>query len=228
MNEDEEVQAPPTSIEIGTLPFATNKEPEKEITSKPAPKAKTETIPVSSEPDTVKMQPLSKEADDAYTTYIKIKKAKPSEGLGYFGIAVIIAGIGIGFMTLEDDYELAGMCCFGGCFIGIILMLVASMEQNKWKKEKKLKMEEALVKAGIPDVPRENQKPLGISLAIVGLFALYMTDFFYNNYIVELVVFLGGLGSTISGVIILLRMDLQDRKAMKKRLAILEEKRNAE
>jgi hypothetical protein len=216
MNEDEEVQPPPTSIEIGTLPFATNKEPEKE----------TETIPVSSEPDTVKMEPLSKEAEDAYTTYIKIKKAKPSEGLDYLGITVIIAGIVIGFMTLEDDYELAGMCCFGGCFIGIILMLVASANQNKWRKEKKLKLEEALVKAGIPDIPRENQKPLGTSLVIVGLFALYMTDFFYNNYIVESVVFLGGLGSTISGVIILLRMDLQDRKAMKKRIAILEQKRN--
>lgn len=216
MNEDEEVQPPPTSIEIGTLPFATNKEPEKE----------TETIPVSSEPDTVKMEPLSKEAEDAYTTYIKIKKAKPSEGLDYLGITVIIAGIVIGFMTLEDDYELAGMCCFGGCFIGTILMLVGSAKQNKWRKEKKLKMEEALVKAGIPDVPRENQKPLGTSLVIVGLFALYMTDFFYNNYIVESVVFLGGLGSTISGVIILLRMELQDRKAMKKRIAILEQKRN--
>ena len=218
MNEDEEVQAPPTSIEIGTLPFATNKEPEKE----------NETIPVSSEPDTVEMQPLSKEADDAYTTYIKIQKAKPSEGLGYFGIAVIIAGIGIGFMTLDDDYELAGMCCFGGCFIGIILMLVSSMEQVKWKKKKKLKMEEALVKAGIPDIPQENQKPLGTSLVIGGLFALYMADFFYNNYIVESVVFLGGLGSTIAGVIILLRMDLQDRNAMKKRMAILEEKRSVE
>ena len=218
MNEDEEVQAPPTSIEIGTLPFATNKEPEKE----------NETIPVSSEPDTVEMQPLSKEADDAYTTYIKIQKAKPSEGLGYFGIAVIIAGIGIGIMTLDDDYELASMCCFGGCFIGIILMLVSSMEQVKWKNKKKLKMEEALVKAGIPDIPQENQKPLGTSLVIGGLFALYMADFFYNNYIVESVVFLGGLGSTIAGVIILLRMDLQDRNAMKKRMAILEEKRSVE
>ena len=218
MNEDEEAQAPPTSIEIGTLPFATNKEPEKE----------NETIPVSSEPDTVKMQPLSKEADDAYTTYIKIKKAKPSEGLDYLGITVIIAGIGIGFMTLDDDYELAFMCCFGGCFIGIILMLVASANQNKWRKEKKLKMEEALVKAGIPDVPRENQKPLGISLVIVGLFTLYVADLFYNNYIVESVVFIGGLGSTIAGIIILLRMDLQDRNAMKKRMAILEEKRSVE
>lgn len=218
MNEDEEVQAPPTSIEIGTLPFATNKEPEKE----------TETIPVSSEPDTVKMQPLSKEVDDAYTTYIKIKKEKPAEGLGYLGIGVIIAGIGIGFMTLEDDYELAGMCCFGGCFIGIILIISGAIEQGKWKKETKLKMEEALLKAGIPDIPRENQKPLGTSLVIVGLFALYIANFFYNNYIVESVVFLGGLGSSISGVIILLRMDLQDRKAMEKRMAILEEKRSVE
>ena len=228
MNEDEEVQAPPTSIEIGTLPFATNKEPEKENDPMPTPEKESKTISVSSEPNTVEMQPLSKEAEDAYTTYIKIKKAKPSEGLGYFGIAVIIAGIGIGVMTLDDDYELAGMCCFGGCFIGIVLMLIASAEQSKWKKEKKLKMEDALLKAGIPDLPRENHKPLGTTLAIVGLFALYMGDLFYNNYIVESVVFIGGLGSTIAGIIILLRMDSQDRKAMKKRMAILEEKRSVE
>ena len=97
--------------------------------------------------------------------------------------------------------------------------------QDKWKKEKKLKLEDALVKAGIPDIPRQNQKPLGISLLVIGFCALFMANFFYYNYIAETVVCFGGLALLLAGGIILANTESQNKKAMEKRVAILEEKR---
>ncbi len=230
MTEDEEVQAPPPSIDIGTLQFDADDMAKDETESMTVPEETTDTSPAVVKPDNepVNMQPLSQDANDAYATYIKIKEAKPSDGASYAGIAVIFAGFILGFMTLEDNVDSAITSCCLGIIIGIILIIVGANEHEKWKKEKKLKLDEALVKAGIPDIPRENQKPLGYSLLALGICALFMADFFYNNYIVESVVFLGGLGSTIAGVIILLHMELQDRTAMKKRMAILEEKRSVE
>jgi hypothetical protein len=96
---------------------------------------------------------------------------------------------------------------------------------EKWNKEKKLTLEDALVKAGIPDIPRPNQKPLGYSLLILGICALFMTDFFYNYYIIESVAFISGLVLIFASVAILLRIDIQDKNAMKKRMAIFELKR---
>ena len=99
MSDDEEIQNPPASIEIGTLSFTEEAAPEKEAESTAVVEEKTDTSSVVSKPDDkpVVMQPLSKEANDAYTTYIEIKNAKPSDGDAYAGIAVIIGGILLGF-----------------------------------------------------------------------------------------------------------------------------------
>lgn len=231
MTEDEEVQAPPTSIEIGTLSFDDNlaTQEESELTS--VPKEKTEAPPSAAEPDhePVNMQPLSQEANNAYTNYIKIKETKPSDMTGYIGIAVIVVGVIFGITSImENNEEFGILCCFGSCFTGIILLISSLTTYEKWNKEKKLTLEDALVKAGIPDIPRPNQKPLGFSLLTLGICALFMTDFLYNYYIVESVVFISGLVSIVAALAILQRMDKQDKSAMKKRLAILEEKRNAE
>ena len=228
MSEDEEIQTPPASIEIGTLSFddnhATQEEPE--LTS--VPEEKTKTSPPAAEPDDepVNMQPLTQEANNAYTKYIKIKETKPSDQSGYAGIAVAIAGVVFGIMLIIDgDDDLGFFCCFGGCFAGIILILISLTTYEKWNKEKKLTLEDALVKAGIPDIPRPNQKPLGYSLLALGICALFMTDFFYNYYIIESVVFISGLVLIFASVAILLRIDIQDKNAMKKRMAIFELKR---
>lgn len=230
MTEDEEVQAPPPSIDIGTLQFDADDMAKDETESMTVPEETTDTSPAVVKPDNepVNMQPLSQDANDAYATYIKIKEAKPSDGASYAGIAVIFAGFIFGFMTIENDVESAFTSCCLGIFLGIILIALGANEQEKWKKEKKLKLDEALVKAGIPDIPRENQKPLGISLLVLGICALVTTNLFYNYYIIESVVFIVGLGSILSGIVVLLRMNQQDSKAMKKRMAILEQKRNAE
>ena len=227
MSDDEEIQNPPASIEIGTLSFTGESAPEKETESTAVVEEKTDTSSVVSKPDDkpVVMQPLSKEANDAYTTYIEIKNTKPSDRDAYAGIAVIIGGILLGALIFEDDYEFAALCCFGGCIIGTILIIVASTVQDKWKKEKNQKLEDALVKAGIPDIPRQNQKPLGISLLVIGFCALFMADFFYYNYIAETVVCFGGLALLLAGGIILANTESQNKKAMEKRVAILEEKR---
>ncbi len=107
--DEEEFQVPPTSIEIGTLPFAANTGPaqvEKEIGSDPAPESETNATPAPSEPDNgaVKMQPLSEEVNDAYMRYIRVKEAKPSNGASYVGIAVMIAGFFVGVTAFEDDF----------------------------------------------------------------------------------------------------------------------------
>lgn len=229
MSDGEEIQTPPTSIEIGTLSFTGESAPEKETESTTVVEEKTDTSSVVSKPDDkpVVMQPLSKEANDAYTTYIEIKNTKPSDGGAYAGISVIIGGILLGALILEDDYEFAALCCFGGCITGTILIILASTVQDKWKKEKNLKLEDALVKAGIPDIPRQNQKPLGISLLVIGFWAMFMEITGYYNYIAEAVVFFGGLALSLAGGIILVNTESQDKKAMKKRVAILEEKRGS-
>ena len=227
MSDDEEIQTPPTSIEIGTLSFddnhATQEEPE--LTS--VPEEKTKTSPPAAEPDDepVNMQPLTQEANNAYTKYIKIKETKPSEQSGYAGIAVAIAGVVFGITLISEGNDLGLFCCFGGCFTGIILIIISLNTYEKWNKEKKLTLEDALVKAGIPDIPRPNQKPLGYSLLILGICALFMTDFFYNYYMIESVVFISGIVLIFASVAILLRIDIQDKNAMKKRMAIFELKR---
>ncbi len=231
MTEDDEVQAPPTSIEIGTLSFDDNLATQGELELTSVPEEKTETSPPAAEPDNepVNMQPLSKEANNAYTKYIKIKETKPSDLTGYAGIAVAVAGFlfGIPYIINGDD-DFGFFCCFGGCFAGIILILISLTIYEKWNKEKKLTLEDALVKAGIPDIPRPNQKPLGYSLLALGICALFMTEFFYNYYIIQEVMCIGGLVLIFASLAILTRIDIQDKNAMKKRLAILEEKRNAE
>ena len=227
MSDGEEIQTPPTSIEIGTLSFddnhATQEEPE--LTS--VPEEKTKTSPPAAEPDDepVNMQPLTQEANNAYTKYIKIKETKPSEQSGYAGIAVAIAGVVFGITLISEGNDLGLFCCFGGCFTGIILIIISLNTYEKWNKEKKLTLEDALVKAGIPDIPRQNQKPLGISLLVIGFCALFMADFFYYNYIAETVVCFGGLALLLAGGIILANTESQNKKAMEKRVAILEEKR---
>ena len=229
MSEDEDIQPPPTSIEIGKLPFAANPEPEKENDSKATPEAKTETIPTSSEPDSkpVKVQPLSDDAKNAYATYIKIKEAKPSFRTAYAGIAVILGGFFIG-IPFADDIETAIFFCFGSFCVGTILIGVGITELDRWKKQKKLKLEEALLKADIPDIPRKNRKVLAALLLMLGLFAIYLNEFLYDYYILEMLVFFLGLGLLLAGSIILVLMERQDNEAMKSRAAILEEKRNAE
>lgn len=228
MTEDEEVQAPPTSIEIGTLSFDDNhaSQGESELTS--VPEEKTETPPPAAEPDNepVNMQPLTQEANNAYTKYIQIKETKPSGQTGYAGIAVVIAGVVFGIMFVADGDDFGFICCFGGCFAGFILILISTSTYEKWNKEKKLTLDDALVKAGIPDIPRPNQKPLGYSLLALGICALFMTDFFYNYYIIQEVMFIGGLVLIFASGAILLRINIQDKNAMKKRMAILEQKRN--
>ena len=52
-----------------------------------------------------------------------------------------------------------------------------------------------------------------------------MADFFYYNYIAETVVCFGGLALLLAGGIILANTESQNKKAMEKRVAILEEKR---
>ena len=229
MTEDDEVQAPPSSIEIGTLSFddnhATQGEPE--LTS--VPEEKTETSPPAAEPDNepVNMQPLTQGANNAYTKYIKIKETKPSGQTGYAGIAVVVAGVVFGItLIIDGDDDFGFFCCFGGCFAGFILLLISTSTYEKWNKEKKLTLEDALVKAGIPDIPRPNQKPLGYSLLALGICALFMTEFFYNYYIIQEVMFIGGLVLIFASGAILLRINIQDKNAMKKRMAILEQKRN--
>ena len=100
MSEDEEIQKPPASIEIGTLSFTGETPPEKETESTTVVEEQTDTSSVVSEPDDepVVMQPLSKEANDAYTTYIDIKDAKPSDGAAYAGLTVIIGGFFLGIL----------------------------------------------------------------------------------------------------------------------------------
>ena len=229
MSEDEEIQKPPASIEIGTLSFTGETPPETETESTTVVEEQTDTSSVVSEPDDepVVMQPLSKEANDAYTTYIEIKDAKPSDGAAYAGLTVIIGGFFLGILIFDDDYELAGLCCFGGCIVGTILIIAASIVHEKWKKEKKLKLEDALVKAGIPGIPRQNQKPLGVFLLVLGFCAFFMADFFYNNYIAETVVILGGLASATAGAIVLAQIAGRDKTDLRKREAILEEKRGS-
>lgn len=225
--DEEEFQVPPTSIEIGTLPFAANTGPaqvEKEIGSDPAPESETNATPAPSEPDNgaVKMQPLSEEVNDAYMRYIRVKEAKPSDGASYVGIAVMIAGFFLGFMAFGDDFGLALTICFGGCLIGVILIFLSLVAEETWKKDKNLKLEETLAKAGIPDVYRKNEKPLGAALLMVGFFAMFfISNFFYN---LSAMVFIFGLGSTIAGAIILLRVASQDKKAMQIRMAVLEDR----
>ena len=130
MSEDEEIQKPPASIEIGTLSFTGETPPEKETESTTVVEEQTDTSSVVSEPDDepVVMQPLSKEANDAYTTYIEIKNTKPSDRDAYAGISVIIGGILLGALILEDDHAVAALCCFGGCITGTIFIIVDDNE----------------------------------------------------------------------------------------------------
>ena len=139
MTEDEEVQAPPPSIDIGTLQFDADNMAKDETESMTVPEETTDTSPAVVKPDNepVNMQPLSQDANDAYATYIKIKEAKPSDGWSYAGIAVIFAGFIFGYMTLENDVESAFTSCCLGIFLGIILIILGANDHEKWKKEKK-------------------------------------------------------------------------------------------